>query len=116
MKENTIEEISSLLKIVGDKTRLTILGYLKEKELCVCDLVDLLHMSQPGISQHLKKLRVAGIILERREGTWAYFRLHPQLQPYLAQIIDAIPSQASYLKSYEASRQNSCCDVTKENE
>lgn len=116
MEENTVEAMSSLLKIVGDKTRLTILGYLKEKELCVCDLVNLLEMSQPGISQHLKKLRIAGIILERREGTWAYFRLNPELKPYLAQIIAAIPSQASYLESYEASRQNTCCDVIKENE
>lgn len=116
MKGNTIEEMSSLLKIVGDKTRLTILGYLKEKELCVCDLVDLLGMSQPGISQHLKKLRVAGIILERREGTWAYFRLNPELEPYLAQIIAALPSQATYLENYEASRQNNCCDVEEENQ
>ncbi|MFT9848371.1 ArsR/SmtB family transcription factor [Aneurinibacillus sp. REN35] len=116
MEGNTVEAMSSLLKVVGDKTRLTILGYLKEKELCVCDLVDLLEMSQPGISQHLKKLRVAGIILERRKGTWAYFRLNPELKPYLAQIIAAIPSQASYLESYEASQQNICCDVIKENE
>ncbi|BAU28043.1 ArsR family transcriptional regulator [Aneurinibacillus soli] len=106
-----MEKMSSFLKLVGDKTRLTILGYLKEKELCVCDLVDLLDMSQPGISQHLKKLRVAGIIQERREGTWAYFRLNPELAPYLTPIIDAIPSQAASLKKYEASRQNNCCVV-----
>lgn len=115
MRKNTIEEMSSLLKIVGDKTRLAILGYLKEKELCVCDLVDLLDMSQPGISQHLKKLRVAGIIHERREGTWAYFRLNTELDSYLAQIIDAIPSQTTNLRNYEMTRQNNCCVVEEEN-
>ncbi|WP_027415990.1 ArsR/SmtB family transcription factor [Aneurinibacillus terranovensis] len=113
--EDTIEKLSSLLKVVGNKTRLTILGYLKEKELCVCDLVNLLSMSQPGISQHLKKLRAAGIIHERREGTWAYFRINTELEPYLAQIIEAIPSQTDRLKDYEASVQNNCCDVEVEN-
>lgn len=115
MEIHSIENMSALLKIVGDKTRLTILGYLKEKELCVCDLVDLLGMSQPGISQHLKKLRVAGIIHERREGTWAYFRLNTELEPYLTQIIKAIPSQAANLKNYEAARQNNCCVIGVEN-
>lgn len=113
--EDAIEKMSSLLKLVGDKTRLTILGYLKEKELCVCDLVDLLGMSQPGISQHLKKLRVAGIIHERREGTWAYFRLNKELEPYLAHIIAAIPSQLAHLKNHEAAGQNNCCVVEIEN-
>jgi ArsR family transcriptional regulator, arsenate/arsenite/antimonite-responsive transcriptional repressor len=107
--EHAIENMSSLLKIMSDKTRLTILGYLKEKELCVCDLVDLLGASQPGISQHLKKLRTAGFILERREGTWAYFRLNTEIEPYLAHIIDAIPSQKSELERYRQSNQNNCC-------
>lgn len=113
--EDTIEKMSSFLKLVGDKTRLTVLGYLKEKELCVCDLVDLVGMSQPGISQHLKKLRIAGIIQERREGTWAYFRLNAELEPYIAHIIDAIPSQTVALKNYEEARQNSCCIAETEN-
>lgn len=88
-----VSEISSLLKLLGDKTRLTILSYLKHQELCVCELVDLLNASQPAISQHLKKLRVAGIIRERRQGTWVYYRLNDQIPDYVSVIIDTLPDQ-----------------------
>lgn len=87
-------ETSSLLKLLGDKTRLTILSYLKHKELCVCELVDLLNASQPAISQHLKKLRLAGIIKERRQGTWVYYSLSESVSNYVSVIIDSLPDQS----------------------
>lgn len=86
-------EISSILKLLGDKTRLTILSFLKHKELCVCELVDLLNVSQPAISQHLKKLRLAGIIHERKQGTWVYYRLNADVSQYVSAIIDALPDK-----------------------
>ncbi|EST12524.1 ArsR/SmtB family transcription factor [Sporolactobacillus laevolacticus] len=92
----TIEDmsvISSVLKLLGDKTRLTILSYLKDQELCVCELVDLLDISQPAISQHLKKLRVAEIIRERKQGTWVYYSLNEQIPTYVSVIIDHLPNQ-----------------------
>lgn len=57
------------LKILGDKSRLTILTLLKERELCVCDIVDLLSISQPNASQHLRKMKAAGLVNESIE--WA---------------------------------------------
>lgn len=92
-KIDDISDLSSKLKLLGDRTRLTILSYLKVKELCVCELVDLLNASQPAISQHLKKLRVSGIIRERKQGTWVYYRLNEQLPGYLSPIIDSLPDQ-----------------------
>ncbi|MCI1859702.1 MAG: metalloregulator ArsR/SmtB family transcription factor [Sporolactobacillus sp.] len=86
-------EMSSLLKLLGDKTRLTLLSYLKHKELCVCELVDLLNASQPAISQHLKKLRLAGIIKERKQGTWVYYSLNELVPNYVSVIIDSLPNQ-----------------------
>lgn len=88
-----ISDLSSKLKLLGDRTRLTILSYLKVRELCVCELVDLLDASQPSVSQHLKKLRVSGIINERKQGTWVYYRLNEELPAYLSGIIDALPDQ-----------------------
>ncbi|MFT8928399.1 MAG: metalloregulator ArsR/SmtB family transcription factor [Sporolactobacillus sp.] len=87
-------ETSSLLKLLGDKTRLTLLSYLKHKELCVCELVDLLNASQPAISQHLKKLRLAGIIKERRQGTWVHYSLNESVPNYVSVIIDSLPDQS----------------------
>ncbi len=49
-----IHEMADSLKLLGDKTRLTILALLKERALCVCDLVELLDTSQPNASQHLR--------------------------------------------------------------
>lgn len=90
-----IEEMSSLLKIIGDKTRLNMLAYLKSGEMCVCEFVDLFELTQPAISQHLKKLRSAGIISERKQGTWVYYRLNENLPDYVIGIIQALPSLKS---------------------
>lgn len=90
--EKNIESMSDLLKIVGDKTRLKMLAFLKNGERCVCEFVDLFDLSQPAISQHLKKMRAAGLINERKQGTWVYYRLNDQLPSYVSEIIKALPS------------------------
>lgn len=56
------------LKAVSDANRLKLLACLKQGEVCVCDLVDVLQVSQPAVSQQLRKLKDAGIILERKKG------------------------------------------------
>ena len=78
------------LKAVSDPNRLKLLAYLKNREVCVCDFVDLLNISQPAVSQQLKKLKDAGIVLERRKGTWKHYRLNEVLQPYIQAIIDEL--------------------------
>lgn len=54
-------------KALGEPTRLKILRLLAEQELCVCELEEILDMSQPRVSQHLKVLKQAGLVKERRE-------------------------------------------------
>lgn len=63
------------LRSVGETTRLRILALLAEAELTVSDLTDILRISQPVISRHLKVLSDAGVIERFREGSWAFFRL-----------------------------------------
>ena len=91
-----VVSVAAMLKLLGDPTRLTILAYLKQSERCVCELVDLLEASQPAISQHLKKLRLAGLIVQRRQGTWMYYHLDPALPVYVKDIIFSLsgPRQA----------------------
>ncbi|MBO8158173.1 metalloregulator ArsR/SmtB family transcription factor [Thermosyntropha sp.] len=60
--------IEDVFKALGEPTRLRIIRLLAEKELCVCDLEVIMGISQPRISQHVKILRQAGLITERREG------------------------------------------------
>ena len=67
--EGNFEKMSKLLTIAGNQVRLKILFLLKmENELCPCDLADILEMSVPAISQHIRKIKDAGIITSRRDG------------------------------------------------
>jgi len=65
----------SLFKALSDETRLRILNLLREKELCVCELMDVLEMPQPRISHQLRILKEAGLVVDRREGKWIIYAL-----------------------------------------
>lgn len=70
----------SLFRALADPTRLRCLLLLhSEGELCVCELTHALGEIQPKISRHLAQLREAGIVADRRQGLWVYYRLHPEL-------------------------------------
>jgi ArsR family transcriptional regulator, arsenate/arsenite/antimonite-responsive transcriptional repressor len=88
----TVTEMSDLLKIVSDKTRLTILALLKEREMCVCDIVEILETTQPNVSQHLKKLKSSGLVNETRRSQWIYYSLNVEDRPYLKQVLAQLPS------------------------
>lgn len=77
-------------KALGDKTRLRILGLLRDGELCVCDLTEVLEISQPGVSQHIRKLRQSGLVKERRGGQWTYYSLNEE-HPVLTMLLPLIP-------------------------
>lgn len=67
-------------KSLADDTRLMCLLLVHDQEeLCVCELVHALGLSQPKISRHLAQLRQDEILLDRRQGKWVYYRINPQL-------------------------------------
>lgn len=77
-----------LFKILSDDTRLTIIVLLREAgELCVCDICTATSLSQPKISRHIAILRESGLILDRREGKWVYYRLSPNMPPWAVETI-----------------------------
>ncbi len=61
-----MRELAERLRALGEPTRLKILQLLHERELCVCEIAEALQMSQPRVSQHLKVLRLAGLVDERK--------------------------------------------------
>ncbi|HET7118042.1 MAG TPA: metalloregulator ArsR/SmtB family transcription factor [Hanamia sp.] len=76
---NAFNTMSSVLSLAGNEVRLKILYLLEEeKELCPCDLSDILGMSIPAISQHLRKMKDGGIIQFRKEGQTIYYSLKPE--------------------------------------
>lgn len=78
-----------LFKNLSDETRLGIVLLLREMgELCVCDLCTALDESQPKISRHLSMLRESGLLLDRKQGKWVYYRLSPHIPAWAAQVIE----------------------------
>ena len=66
-----------LFKSLGDSTRLRIIGLLRDAELNVHEIQEILEMTQSRISHHLSILKESGFVQDRREGTWIYYRLNP---------------------------------------
>ncbi|MBU7008081.1 ArsR/SmtB family transcription factor [Phosphitispora fastidiosa] len=64
------------MRLWGDEVRLKILQMLTEREMCVCEIIDWLDMSQPVVSHHLKILRQAGLVKDCRDGKWIYYSLN----------------------------------------
>ena len=75
---DVVERSSALLSAIAHPKRLALVAALARRELCVCELVDLLGMPQPLVSHHLAALRAAGLVRDRRDAHWVYYSLVPQ--------------------------------------
>jgi len=81
-------EPDHFFKAVADPTRLRMLMLLvSEGELCVCELTHALNEIQPKISRHLAQLRESGVVLDRRQGQWIYYRLNTDLPPWAREVL-----------------------------
>jgi ArsR family transcriptional regulator len=77
-----------LFKALSDITRLQcILLIQQEQELCVCELMAALELSQPKISRHLALLRESNLLEAKRRGQWIYYRLSPALEYWVLNIL-----------------------------
>ena len=89
--EGSFQKTTKLLSITGSDVRLKILFLLNmENELCPCDLADILKMSVPAVSQHIRKIKDAGIITARREGQTLYYSLNEDETDILDTIFKSI--------------------------
>ena len=74
--QKSFASLSNILALAGNEVRLKILYLLEdENELCPCDLSDILGMSNPAVSQHLRKLKDGNIVETRKEGQTIYYSL-----------------------------------------
>lgn len=113
MLKSTVEfeRVANVLKLLGDKTRLTIVGILKQRECCVCEFLEVFDTSQPSISQHLRKLKDAGLIKEDRRGQWIYYSLNLQsdLHGLIEDILEHVPDQMEKISQIEKSNPTLRC-------
>lgn len=75
-EEETLYDLAELFKVFGDTTRVKILCALFESEMCVCDISELLNMTQSSISHQLRVLKNAKLVKNRKEGKSVYYSLN----------------------------------------
>jgi ArsR family transcriptional regulator len=109
-----------VFKNLADETRArATLLIAHQGELCVCELMCALDDSQPKISRHLAQLRSSGLLLDRRQGQWVYYRLNPNLPAWVHEILqvtlqgnaDWLQNNASRLQAMDGRpvRDAACC-------
>ncbi|RUM44215.1 MAG: transcriptional regulator [Desulfocapsa sp.] len=81
---------TAIFQMLSDETRLRALALMAaEKELCVCELVHALEISQPRISRHMAVMRDAGVVLSRRHAQWVFHSISPDLPDWQARVVEA---------------------------
>lgn len=88
---------TQLCKCLGDDLRMSLVCLMdRDREICVCDLVEALGAPQSTISRHLAQLRQCGLVITRRDGTWMHYRLNPALPDWALSVIETlvVPARA----------------------
>jgi DNA-binding transcriptional ArsR family regulator len=90
-----VQDFTSILQLLGNSVRMNIMILLNDEErLCVCDLSEILDMTIPAVSQHLKKLRKAELVDTEREGNTIYYYINREyklvLNSLLANIVEPV--------------------------
>ena len=112
--------VDLLFRAFSDRTRLRLLYLLRNGETCVCDLVDVLGVSQPKVSRHLAYLRRAGLVVARKDGYWMHYTLAPaasKLHKTLLRCLEhcsanapELATDAKKLSRSKSCSQRHCCD------
>ncbi len=111
---------TEVFKSLADETRArATLLIVRLGELCVCELMCALDDSQPKISRHLAQLRSSGLLLDRRQGQWVYYRLNPELPAWVHEMLQVtLAANAAWLEENACRlhnmdgrpvRTNACC-------
>jgi len=86
-----VKDVAQFLKVLADESRLQILWLLlNHEELCVCDLVEALGVSQSKVSRHLATLRHTGLVTDRKDGAWSFYSLRPANNDIERAVLDAL--------------------------
>jgi ArsR family transcriptional regulator len=84
----------ALFHALSDETRLALLDRLRNGEQCVCELTDAMKAAQSRLSFHLKVLKDAGLVEDRREGRWMYYSLSPKAIEELYELVSSFKKAA----------------------
>jgi len=96
------ERAIELFHALSDETRLEIIELLRKGESCVCELTDTLDAAQSRLSFHLRVLKDAGVVRDRKDGRWVYYELD-------SEVFEEMESLVSAMKPRALKRTEPCC-------
>jgi ArsR family transcriptional regulator len=99
--------VARICHALSDETRIAILERLQGGEQCVCNLVDLLSAGQSRLSFHLKTLRDAGLVVDRRDGRWVHYSIDPAALSLLAGYLSSLAGRPA--RDGAGKEGTSCC-------
>ncbi|MDN7243328.1 metalloregulator ArsR/SmtB family transcription factor [Planococcus sp. N028] len=105
-------QMEQYLKAIGDHNRMLILKYLMKDALCICEFTELLDMTQPAVSQHMRKLKQAELVIEEKRGRWTIWSLNTKhLQyPILLHLLSLLPEPERTIESLAAEGKRVVCE------
>ena len=96
-----IRKVNQILTAFADSHRLRIINLLNEKELNVAEICQILHSTQPNISKHLTRLRLTGIVRDKRKGRYAYYYLIKPGNKFYKQLLSSITEELGDLEIFK---------------
>lgn len=110
----------SFYKCLADDTRLkSLMLIFHEQELCVCELMTALELSQPKVSRHLAQLRKCGLLVDNKQAQWVFYRINPELADWAQQVLALTATENKsfiadnlsklHVMGDRPQRQNNCC-------
>lgn len=113
-----METLVDVFKALSDETRLRILNLLYERELCVCDVMETLQITQAKASRHLIYLKNARLVKDRKQAQWAYYSMRNDNKPkFLDSLVyDSLRTIELYQKDMNNlhiwlhQKKDTCCD------
>lgn len=103
-----LSRTARLFHALADETRLAILLQLVGGERCVCDLTGILDAAQSRLSFHLRTLKDAGVLIDRKQGRWVYYQINPEaLETISAVISELTPAETHAPRGWAA--EDGCC-------
>ena len=107
MKEQKLKQTIKIAKALADENRIRILCLLKnKKDLCVCEITDIIGLAQPTISSHLKLLENAGLIESFKDGLWVNYNISSSLDPFSSEFIDVLYKNLKNDKQIKVDEEN----------
>ena len=109
--------VDLMFRAFSDRTRLRILHLLRGGELCVGDVVEILQLPQPRVSQHLAYLRKSNLVIVRKAGLWCHYSLAPAKTPFHRKLLQCLDNcfgdvpeiQADETRAAKVRKCGGCC-------